>query len=84
MSRGLVVLTGVGAALLAFWFAAANGSQRVQIRLGIVTLDSVSVPALVFSAALLGMISVVLVGLRADLRTRRMLRRYKEILQKDE
>lgn len=84
MSRGLAVLVGVGTALLAFWFAAANGSERVRLRLGFLTFESVSVPALVFGAALLGMIAVVLVGLRADLRTHRMLRRYREILQKEE
>ena len=84
MSRGLVVLLGAGTALLAFWFAAANGSERVRLRLGFITFESVSVPALVFSAALLGMIALLLVGLQADLRTRRMLRRYREILQKDE
>ncbi|MEE9208228.1 MAG: hypothetical protein V3U67_07630 [Gemmatimonadota bacterium] len=84
MSRGLTVLVVVAVALLAFWFAAANGYERVRVRLGFITLESVSMPALVFGSLLIGMIAMLLVGLRADLRTRRMLRRYREILHKEE
>lgn len=73
---GFVLVAG-----LAFAFAAANGSQRVTVELGIVTLRSVSLPVVVFGSVLVGMLSVFLAGLRADLRTRKTLRRYREVLE---
>jgi uncharacterized integral membrane protein len=66
--------------ILAAMFAVQNGSERVQLQLGILTLRSVSLPAVVFGSMALGMLMVFLAGLRADLRTRRMLRRYQEAL----
>lgn len=75
------VLTFVVVAGLAFGFAVANGDQRVTVELGLVTLRSVSVPVLVFGAVLVGMLAVFLAGLRADLRTRRTLRRYREVIE---
>ncbi|MFQ5888477.1 MAG: hypothetical protein ACE5JR_00345 [Gemmatimonadota bacterium] len=65
----------------AVWFAAVNGGQRVRIHLGIFTLRSVSLPVVVFASIILGMSVVFLAGLRADLRTRRTLRRYRETLE---
>lgn len=73
---GFVVLAG-----LAFAFAAANGSQVVQLDLGLLTLRQVSLPVVVFASVLLGMLVVFLAGLRADLRTRRVLRRYRSELE---
>lgn len=66
--------------VLAALFAVQNGSERVQLRLGIVTLRSVSLPAVIFGSVVLGMLIILLAGLRADLRTRRMLRRYQDAL----
>lgn len=74
-------LTFVVVAGLAFAFAVANGDQQVTVDLGLVTLRSVSVPLLVFGSVLLGMLAVFLAGLRADLRTRRTLRRYREVIE---
>ncbi len=61
-------------------FAVQNGAVRVPVHLGIVSLRSVSLPVVVFSAVILGMLLVFLAGLRADLKTRRMLRRYRDAL----
>ena len=74
---------GVLAAFSA-WFAAANGGPRVPLRLGLFTIRSISVPSLVFGSVILGMVIVLLAGLRADLRTRAMIRRYRDLLGKDD
>lgn len=77
-------LTFVVVAGLAFAFAVANGDQHVTVELGVVTLSSVSLPVLVFGSVLLGMLAVFVAGLRADLRTRRTLRRYREVIEGEE
>jgi len=61
-------------------FAVQNGAIRVPLHLGVVSLRSVSLPVVVFSAVVVGMLMVLLAGLRADLKTRRMLRRYRDAL----
>ena len=75
------VLGFVLLAALAFAFAAANGGQAVRLELGLVTFRSVPLPVVVFGAVLLGMVVVFLAGLRADLRTRKVLRRYRRQLE---
>lgn len=77
-------LTFVVVAGLAFGFAVANGGQQVTVELGVVTLRSVSLPVIVFGSVLVGMLAVFLAGLRADLRTRRTLRRYREVIEGEE
>lgn len=74
---GFVLLAG-----LAFAFAATNGSETVTVDLWLVRLRGVSLPAVVFGSVVLGMVVVFLVGLRADLRTRRTLRRYRRELER--
>lgn len=74
-------LSFLAVAGLSLGFAAANASERVMLHLGIVTLRSVSLPVVVFAAVLMGMISVLLVGLRADLRVRELLQRYRHALE---
>jgi uncharacterized integral membrane protein len=61
-------------------FAVQNGGVRVPIHLGVVTIRSVSLPVVVFTSVVVGMLMVLLAGLRADLKTRRMLRRYRDAL----
>lgn len=69
---------------LATGFAVANGGQRVDLELGLFALRDVSLPMVVFGSVLLGMVLVLIAGLRADLRTRRRLRRYREVLDREE
>lgn len=76
---GRMLLAAVFAAAAAL-FAVQNGAVRVPLNLGIVSLRSVSLPVVVFSAIIFGMLLVFLAGLRADLKTRRMLRRYRDAL----
>ena len=65
---------------IAALFAVQNGGTRVPLHLGIVTFRSVSVSMIVFTSIVFGMLLVLLAGLRADLKTRRMLRRYRDAL----
>ncbi len=74
-----MVLVAVFSAVAAL-FAVQNGGIRVPIHLGIVTVRSVSLPVVVFTSVIVGMLMVLLAGLRADLKTRRMLRRYRDAL----
>lgn len=69
--------------LLAAGFAWLNGGQQVTLHLGLLRIRSVSLPAVVFAAFLAGMLTLMLASLKADLRTRRMLRRYREALGRE-
>lgn len=71
-----------GCSMIAALFAWLNASETVTLRLGFATLRSVGLPVVVFGAILFGMGLLFAVGLRADVRTRRMLRRYREELGK--
>lgn len=71
----LVVVLGAATA-----FTAANGGQSVRLDFGLFVLRSVSAPMLVFVSVVAGMVAVLLAGLRADLRTRRRLERYRQVL----
>ena len=70
----------VGSSTFAALFAWLNMGERVTLRLGIITLRSIPLSAVVFLSILIGMSLVFAVGLRADLKTRRMVRRYREAL----
>ncbi len=78
------ILSFVAVAAFSFGFAAANASERVALNLGFITLRSVSLPVVVFTSALIGMVAVFLVGLRADLKTRQLLQRYRHVLEDKE
>lgn len=77
------LLVGGGLALAAALFAWLNGAVRVPVNLGIVRFSSVSLPVVVFVAFLLGMLTLFLASLKAEMRTARMLRRYREALGRD-
>jgi hypothetical protein len=79
LGRVAIVL---GCALLASLFTWLNAGESVTLRLGFITLRSVSLSAVVFGSILFGMGLLFLAGLRADIRTRRMLERYREALGK--
>jgi uncharacterized integral membrane protein len=74
------ILGGLLFVLVAVGFAWLNGGQHVDLHLGLFRLRSVSVPAIVFGAFLAGMLTLFLASLKSDLRTRRMLARYREAL----
>jgi len=74
------VLAGLLFALLSVGFAWLNAGQRMGLHLGLFRVRSVSVTTVVFGAFLAGMLTLFLASLKSDLRTRRMLRRYREAL----
>ena len=71
----LLGVAGVLAALgLAMGFASLNSSQRVTLRLGIATFYGVPLTVIAFSGLLLGMLVMLVAGVRSDLKVRRILR----------
>jgi uncharacterized integral membrane protein len=77
------MLVGGALALLATGFAWLNGDVRVGVNLGLARIDSVPLPIVVFVAFLLGMLTLFLASLKAELRMQRMLRRYREALGRE-
>jgi len=77
------LLVGGGLALFAAGFAWLNGAIRVPVNLGIVRFASVPLAVVVFVAFLLGMLTLFLASLKAEVRTARMLRRYRQALGRD-
>ena len=66
---------GVAAlALLAAAFAYANRGEAAAVHLGFATFYRAPVALLVLGSFLLGMVAMLLLGLRQDLQVRRMLR----------
>ena len=74
------VIGGMLFTFVAIGFAWLNTGQRVGLHLGLFRIRSVSVTAVVFGAFLAGMLTLFLASLKSDLRTRRMLVRYREAL----
>ncbi|HSM07645.1 MAG TPA: LapA family protein [Gemmatimonadota bacterium] len=77
------LLVGGALAVIAAAFAWLNGGVRVVVDLGFVRFDAAPLPIVVFVAFLLGMLTLFLASLKADLRMQRMLRRYREALGRD-
>lgn len=73
------VLGGAVAVVALGWFAYANLSEAVDLRLGLFTLRDVPLPVVVYGALVVGMLAMLGLGLRADLRTRQALERYDKI-----
>jgi uncharacterized integral membrane protein len=60
--------------LLSIGFAALNGTQRVTLRLGFVTLYQVPLTLVAFGALVLGMLLMFVSSIQSDLKVRRILR----------
>ena len=65
---------GLVAVIVLAWFAYANSGERVDVDFLLFTMRDVSLPTLLYGAAILGMLVILGVGVRADLRLRRQLR----------
>ncbi len=81
MRRALVFkLLGGGAVIgVLGWFAAVHMDQAVDLRFGLFTLRDVPLPVVIYATLVVGMLAIVAVGLRADLRSRTALKRYDKI-----
>ena len=66
---GIVVLLA-----LSMGFAALNSGQRVVVRLGVITLYGVPLTAVAFGSLILGMVVMLVAGVRSDLKVRSILR----------
>lgn len=64
----LLILTAVAG------FAYFNAAERVTLHLGLLVLHRVPLSLVITGAAFLGMLAMFVVGLRVDLRVRRLLR----------
>ncbi|HEV2148324.1 MAG TPA: LapA family protein [Longimicrobiaceae bacterium] len=71
-------------ALLAAGFAYLNQSETAAVHLGLVSIYRAPVSILLLGAFLLGMIAMFLLGLRQDLRVRRMLREREDFRHHDD
>lgn len=59
---------------LAMGFASLNSGQRVTLRLGFVTFYGVPLTVIAFASLLVGMVVMLVAGVRSDLKVRRILR----------
>lgn len=74
MSRFLSLGLAIVLVLVGAGFAALNASQRVTVRLGFTTLYYVPLAWVVFGSLVLGMVIMLIAGVRSDLKVRRILR----------
>lgn len=74
MTRWAGALGLLGLLILASGFAALNGDRRVSIDFWVGTLHRVPLTFIVFGSLLLGMLLMLAVGVRSDLKVRRILR----------
>ena len=82
MSKGKKLLRIAGGALVVAvlaWFAHANAGRYVDLRFGLFTLRSVSLPVVIYGSVIVGMLLVIGVSWRNDLRTRQALKKYDQI-----
>jgi len=73
------VIGGALAVIVLAWFANANAGERVDIDFLLFAVRDVSLSVVLYGAVIVGMLLVLLVGLRTDLRARRQIQRYKRI-----
>jgi uncharacterized integral membrane protein len=74
VSRLYAVAAMMGALALAMGFASLNSGQRVTLRLGLFTFYGVPLTVVAFASLLLGMVVMLVAGIRSDLKVRRILR----------
>ena len=67
LALALVIVLGIG-------FAIGNAGREVAVNLGIITLYSVPVTFIAFGGMVVGMAVVLVAGINADLKVRRLLR----------
>lgn len=74
MGRFTGALGVVVVLVLAMGFASLNGGQRVTVRLGVATLYGVPLTVVAFGGLMVGMVIMLVAGVRSDLKVRRILR----------
>jgi uncharacterized integral membrane protein len=84
VNRLLGVATVLGALALAMGFASLNSGQAVTLRLGFVTLYRVPLTVIAFASLLVGMLVMLVAGIRSDLKVRGILRARLEAEDREE
>jgi len=84
VSRILGGIAIIGVLALALGLAFGNSAQRVTLRLGFVTLYGVPLTVVAFGSLLLGMLVMLIAGIRTDLKVRRILRARLEAEDREE
>ena len=74
MKRVPAVLGALAVVALSMGFASLNGTQRVTLRLGLVTFYGVPLTVVAFGGLLTGMVIMLVAGIHSDLKVRRILR----------
>lgn len=74
MSRVAGVGGILGILVVVMVFARLNGGETATVDLGVVTFRSVPITFILFGGLVLGMLVMLLAGLHADLKVRRLLR----------
>lgn len=74
MTRLLAIAGSAAGLVLVMGFASLNSGQRVTLRLGFVTLYGVPLTVIAFASLLLGMLVMLVAGIRSDLKVRGILR----------
>lgn len=70
-------LGGLGVAVLlgfSLFFASLNSGQRVTLRLGFATVYGVPLTVVAFGSVIVGMVVMLVAGIRSDLKVKRILR----------
>ncbi len=70
MNLGLKTAAGALAVIVLGWFAYAHFDQAVDINLGLFELRNVPLPLVIYGSVIVGMLVMVAVGLRSDMRVR--------------
>jgi len=74
VTRLLAIAGGAAGLGLAMGFASLNSGQRVTLRLGFATFYGVPLTVVAFGSLLVGMLVMLVAGIRSDLKVRGILR----------
>ncbi|MDZ7780151.1 MAG: hypothetical protein U5R14_09520 [Gemmatimonadota bacterium] len=74
MSRLLSALGVLVILILSMGFASLNSGQRVTLRLGFATFYGVPLTVVAFGSLIVGMLVMLVAGIRSDLKVRRILK----------
>ena len=84
MTRLIGPLGVVSVLVISLLFAALNGAQRVTLNLGVVVLYGVPLTLVGFTGLFLGMVVMLVAGVRSDLKVRAVLRQRLEDEDREE
>lgn len=74
MSRLVSALGIVVILVLSMGFASLNSGQRITLRLGFATFYGIPLTVVAFGSLIVGMVVMLVAGIRSDLKVRRILR----------